>query len=288
MSEIFESHTVLVGSLGYYAAYGTQWQAQTFTPQAKHTITSVKLKMYRTGLPGTITISIQPLLAVITNPATSIAAEQAQLNGELSADHPDGLELCSGTYDGDILPDAIGDAVWVEVDLGAGATLYQDVEYAIIVKAPSGGSGKYVWIGFDNTVGGTPYTRGDIMWTNTEGLYWSDRITDDDFLFEEWGDALATTGSDARDCGFEYGLTTSYGETTPTESKVAEESFSQVVTGLSPEILYHFRAFATNVLGTIYGEDETFTTLALPAVWKGDIHIDQLKYQHAERMEQFV
>ena len=61
-------------------------------------------------------------------------------------------------------------------------------------------------------------------------------------------------------CGFEWGLDTSYGFTTPTESKVTGETFSQVIHGLDPGIIYHFRAFATNSLGTDNGDDRSFNT----------------------------
>ncbi len=44
-------------------------------------------------------------------------------------------------------------------------------------------------------------------------------------------------------------------------------SFTNAVTGLSPATTYYIRAFATNTLGTAYGNLETFTTLpAVPAV----------------------
>ena len=36
--------------------------------------------------------------------------------------------------------------------------------------------------------------------------------------------------------------------------------FSSTLTGLSPNVTYHVRAYATNSLGTAYGEDVTFTT----------------------------
>ena len=78
---------------------------------------------------------------------------------------------------------------------------------------------------------------------------------------------LDDDGGEACDCGFEWGETIAYGNTTPTQSKETGESFSQVITGLDPGTTYHFRAFATNAAGTSYGADRTFTTLvALPAV----------------------
>ncbi|GAI90276.1 unnamed protein product, partial [marine sediment metagenome] len=61
------------------------------------------------------------------------------------------------------------------------------------------------------------------------------------------------------DCGFEWGLTAAYGETTPTEKKETGEGFSQAITGLLPNTTYHFRALATG-FGTSYGADRTFVT----------------------------
>lgn len=71
---------------------------------------------------------------------------------------------------------------------------------------------------------------------------------------------LDDDGGVACDCGFEWGETILYGNTTPTESKISGETFSQTISGLTPNTLYHFRAFATNG-GTTYGADGTFTTL---------------------------
>ncbi|GAI30496.1 unnamed protein product, partial [marine sediment metagenome] len=69
------------------------------------------------------------------------------------------------------------------------------------------------------------------------------------------------------DCGFEWGLTPAYGNTTPTQSRTTGETASQLIAGLSPVTTYHFRAFATNSKGTSYGADRTFTTLvAVPTV----------------------
>ena len=71
---------------------------------------------------------------------------------------------------------------------------------------------------------------------------------------------LDDDGGEACDCGFEYGETVSYGITTSTESKENGETFSQILTGLKPNTIFHFRAFATNSAGTGYGNDATFTT----------------------------
>jgi len=71
---------------------------------------------------------------------------------------------------------------------------------------------------------------------------------------------LSSDGGEACECGFEWGLDTGYGTTTPLQSKTTGETFSQIIEGLQPGTTYHFRAFATNAAGTAYGDDRTFVT----------------------------
>lgn len=74
-------------------------------------------------------------------------------------------------------------------------------------------------------------------------------------------------GGEACDCGFEWGKDVPYGNTTPSESKTAGQTFSQPITELQPKTTYRFRAFATNSAGTSYGTIRTFTTPAsLPVI----------------------
>lgn len=78
---------------------------------------------------------------------------------------------------------------------------------------------------------------------------------------------LDNDGGEACDCGFEWGETIAYGDTTPTESKVTGQTFSQGISGLTPGMTYHFRAFAINSEGTSYGTDRTFIAqVAMPTV----------------------
>ncbi len=76
---------------------------------------------------------------------------------------------------------------------------------------------------------------------------------------------LDNDGGEACDCGFEWGETVAYGNTTPTQSRTTGQTFAQTISGLDPNKTYHFRAFATNEAGTSFGADRTFTTpVALP------------------------
>ncbi len=67
---------------------------------------------------------------------------------------------------------------------------------------------------------------------------------------------------------FEYGSTSAYGSSTPIpEGSVGEGLESHAVwasaSGLAPGSTYHYRVVATSELGTVYGPDQTFTTLSV-------------------------
>jgi len=63
---------------------------------------------------------------------------------------------------------------------------------------------------------------------------------------------------------FEYGLTTSYGSTVTATpgivTGITDTSVSYLLTGLSPNTLYHYRVLGQNGSGTTSGSDMTFTT----------------------------
>jgi uncharacterized protein (TIGR02145 family) len=64
---------------------------------------------------------------------------------------------------------------------------------------------------------------------------------------------------------FEYGITINYGNTiTAIQSPIignTDTGVSSDITGLTPGTTYHFRIKTVNTLGTVYGSDDTFTTL---------------------------
>lgn len=62
---------------------------------------------------------------------------------------------------------------------------------------------------------------------------------------------------------FEYGLTTAYGSSTAPSSAGSGAdpvTFSQGISGLTPDTIYHYRVRATNVGGTTISADRSFTT----------------------------
>ncbi len=74
---------------------------------------------------------------------------------------------------------------------------------------------------------------------------------------------LNDDGGEPCNCGFEWGETIAYGNTTPTQSRTTGQTFAQAITGLDPNKTYHFRAFATNSVGTSYGGDRIFSINSL-------------------------
>jgi hypothetical protein len=61
---------------------------------------------------------------------------------------------------------------------------------------------------------------------------------------------------------FQYGTTTSYGHTTPTQTQAGNtyRNIAANISGLTAHTTYHFRIVATNSGGTRMGSDRTFTT----------------------------
>ncbi len=72
---------------------------------------------------------------------------------------------------------------------------------------------------------------------------------------------------DATSAHFDWGLTTSYGNSTSTllvGSGTGFVTFSQALSGLDPNTTYHYRISATNSIGTSVGSDQSFTTKPNP------------------------
>jgi len=148
----------------------SQWYAQTFTigtvgPNKNHNITSVKLKLYRSGSPGTFTVGIR----------------ETDANG-----HPTGSDLTSGTIDGDSLTTDTNGA-WYEISLTP-YELTAGTKYAIVARAPSGSSSKYVSWRVDST--NPSYTGGNMEYSNDSGSSWS-TDTSRDLMFEEYGEEIS-------------------------------------------------------------------------------------------------
>ena len=76
--------------------------------------------------------------------------------------------------------------------------------------------------------------------------------------------AIATPDSagNATVVGFNYGLTTSYGNTASVAGSFAAGAFALLISGLQLNTTYHYQAFAVGPTGTGVSADGTFTTSA--------------------------
>ena len=123
---------------GQRSAYSVYWKAQSFTPSESYKVTSVKLRLFHEGSPGTIDVGIY---------ATD------------GSGHPTGSALCSGTTDGDTLPTG-SPYEWRQITLGAGYQLTSGIKYAIVVSAPSGSFFNWVRWRFVDPSG---YANGNLL-----------------------------------------------------------------------------------------------------------------------------
>lgn len=254
------------GDDGDYLVYGIRWYAQSFTPSIEHTITSVKIKAYRGGSPGTITVSIR---------ATS--------GGE-----PTGGDLCSGTTNGNTLTSS-SPGEWREITLGAGYLLSASTKYAIVVRVLGGDSDNKVrW---RNDYQGT-YAGGDAYQSLDSGSSWEANAggggADMDLLFEDWGEPsvsaptvttqaassveettatgngnITDTGGENCDYrGFDYDIDSGapYTYSATDTGSFGTGAFTKGLTSLSPGTTYYYRAKAHNSAGWGYGSELTFYT----------------------------
>lgn len=140
--------------------HGVTWYSQTFTPANAHTIAWLKLKLSRTGSPGTVTVSIRA----------------TDGNG-----HPTGPDLTSGTLNGNTLTTSSSGG-WYAIHLTPYA-LSASIKYAIVVRAPSGdGSNKVNWLGDWSS---PTYAGGNFEWSGDSGSTWNTE-SGRDFMFEDW------------------------------------------------------------------------------------------------------
>jgi len=149
------------GDDAQYFIFGVNWYAQTFTPSTSHTITSVKLKLAKSGSPtGNLTVAIR---------ATDDDGK------------PTGDNLCSGAKDATELTTT---PTWYEITLGSGTPLLTSIKYAIVVSCPTATDGNMpLWR--DKSTGG--YAGGSMANSSDSGSSWA-TSPDIDFMFEEWGE----------------------------------------------------------------------------------------------------
>ena len=135
---------------------GANWAAQTFTPAENHDVAYVRLKVYKFGSPGSVTVSIR---------ATSEGL-------------PTGEDLTSGATDGNTFTGPT-QGEWRTVALTP-YSLTASVMYAIVVRAIDGDASNYVrW----RESGGGGYGGGGGYTSSNSGVDWAGG--DPDFMFDE-------------------------------------------------------------------------------------------------------
>lgn len=146
--------------------YGDGWLAQTFTVGGTgHTITSVKLKLYRYGSPGIVMVSIR---------ATDVEGK------------PTGADLTSGTTNGNTLPTG-APYEWRGIALTE-IELSPNTKYAIVCKPAPNGNGSNLVYWREHFYG--LYVDGRALSNDWKPGYWR-LLGPVDFMFEVWGNPLA-------------------------------------------------------------------------------------------------
>jgi len=144
------------GEDSYATFYGDQWRGQTFTPQSSYKIGAVRLKLYRVGSPGTITVSIK---------ATDVDGK------------PSGDDLCSGTFNGNLLTEDSG-GEWYVTNLNNRYSLVDGTKYAIVVRLEGNASN---YLGLRKASSSPTYEFGQYAYSNDGGVAWT--LLDHDMMF---------------------------------------------------------------------------------------------------------
>jgi len=172
MSELYESFT---GGNFSNDFKDTKWYGMTFTPQASHVLTSVKLYWYRVGSPGTVYVSLRATDG--TYPIT-----------------PD-LDLTSMSSS---LITTSSPGTWYEMAYTGGITLNQDTMYAFVMRC-SGNSSNFLQYRFQY-VSGT-YARGRLWYSPSSGVngsWTNEGGQNSDGNFMEYGDLPGLSTSEIK------------------------------------------------------------------------------------------
>ena len=136
---------------------GVTWGCQTFTADANYTASGVQVKLWRTGEPGTVTVSLRATAAGL----------------------PTGADLVSGTTDGDTLTTSVG-GEWREITFSSTQVLTSGTVYAVVARATSGDVSNTVYWRHDST--SPSYSGGSYIYSTNSGSSWT-AATSADFMF---------------------------------------------------------------------------------------------------------
>ena len=258
-----------VQKIGYVSYPGVDLYVggQTFTPQVTHNQTSVKLKLFRSGSPGTITCYLFGTAAGL--PVAPI--------------------LRYKTYNGDsITTNANGE--WVEFVWETPYQVTAGVKYAIVLTSPN--SGGSIW--WQEDVTSPTYTGGNKIFSVDGGATF-DNYYGTDMMFETYGtyppavpSIVAKDASDITQYEAKLNATVSndgyeacdvrFGYGTTSKAKVNFEDYDTVtdwvndyyttgmnvsvnVGSLDADTTYYYRVQIKNSAGTATSDEISFTTL---------------------------
>ena len=163
MATLYEHYNTPGLDDSWYVFQTDQWLAQTFTPSVIHQITLVKLLLFKSEIPHTVTVGIR---------ATNGAGE------------PTGDDLTSASFDGNTLT-AAKTGEWKEIPLPA-CLVDAGVKYAIVVREHANAKNYVCWR-HDET--DPIYPGGECLGSVDSGGTWTHWAGVDN-MFEEWGEPI--------------------------------------------------------------------------------------------------
>lgn len=207
---------------------------------------------------GNIVALLPPVPVVTVQAATSVGTNSATLNGTIVSENGGGNSTIEGFQWG--LTTAYGNTININGSFTTGAfssdlaSLIPGItyHYRAFATNPNG-----IGFSFDQTFTTVPTP---LVTVQAATLLTTTSATLNGNITSETGGGNSTVE------GFEWGLTTSYGNTINLSGSFATGPFSSNLTGLTPGTTYHYRAFATNSRGMGVSEDITFTTLPTNAL----------------------
>ena len=171
--EIFAQHdideiAVVKWNLNSASDYG----AQTFTPTGTFEISLLKVRLKRFGTiggTGVCTVSIQ---------------------GVDGAHKPNGIELASGSFDGNDVDNVSGELF--DVTISSTAILQEDTEYCFVISCPDGTAPNYIEMSKMNGV--ENYSGGQTWFSVDSASTWGFGSENDDIIFQTLGTEAAAGG----------------------------------------------------------------------------------------------
>ena len=152
----------------------SEWAAQTFTPRNAINITAISIKVFRTGSPGTLYVSI------VKTDALGL---------------PTSAEVSSGTIDANTFSSS-SPGTWKNITMTE-ATLSKDKIYAIVLHI---GGGVADWVAWRCDRSSASYPRGLYAESGNAGISWIS-YSDSDFMFIVYGYVVVSPPEEAEFTG---------------------------------------------------------------------------------------